>query len=300
MFLILSLMIGLLVASLVFIVGEETPSLLKQRLKKTSQSKNFTKNVTTDINSFAKFLLGKMKISKKEINKTKQLLLQAGFASSDEDVMKIESKRIKNMLFGLVAGLIVAVAIYSPKTLTLSLSIPLILTYYMYERIIFKLKRIIKQRQKEFTRFLPDAIDLLAICVEAGLGLDAAFTKVSEEFIVTSKTISTEFERLNRDILAGINREDAYKNLITRNQNPDLQSFVALLIQSEKLGTSITQSLDSFCDTLRTRKKQRIEELSQQASTKMTIPMVLFMLPAIFIVILFPAIQKIMVNLGHV
>lgn len=104
---------------------------------------------------------------------------------------------------------------------------------------------------------------------------------------------------MNKDILAGLNREEVYRNLILRNESPDLQSFVALLIQTDRFGTSITQSLYSFCDTMRTKKRQRIEELSQQASTKMTIPMVLFLLPAIFIVIMYPAIQKIMANLGH-
>ena len=142
------------------------------------------------------------------------------------------------------------------------------------------------------------SVDLLAICVQAGLGLDAAFEKVAEEFSLTSRTVSLEFSRLNKDILSGLNREDAYKNLILRNESQDLQSFVALLIQTDRLGTSITQSLNSFCDSMRTRKRQRIEELSQQASTKMTIPMVLFMLPSIFIIIMYPAIQKIMVNFG--
>ena len=113
-----------------------------------------------------------------------------------------------------------------------------------------KLKKEIATRQKEFMKFLPDAIDLLSICVQAGLGLDAAFSKVAEEFKITSKTISLEFERLNKDILSGLNRQDAYKNLVLRNGNQDLQSFVALLIQTEKLGSSIVQSLDSFCDSM--------------------------------------------------
>jgi tight adherence protein C len=299
MIFIISLIIGLLVASIFLLSGEDESSLLKERFKKTSKSRNIKKNITSDLDGFAKNLVEKMKLNKKQINKTKQLLLQAGYASSDEDVMKFEVKKVKSMLYGLGIGLVIALLVFSPQNVGMCLIILICLPFYMYERYVFVLQKKIKLRQKEFTKYLPDAVDLLAICVEAGLGLDASFSKVSDEFMLTSKTISTEFDRLNKDILAGINREDAYKNLITRNQVPDLQSFVALLIQSEKLGTSITQSLDAFCDTLRTKKRQRIEELSQQASTKMTIPMVLFMLPAIFIIILFPAMQKIMVNLGH-
>jgi tight adherence protein C len=171
--------------------------------------------------------------------------------------------------------------------------------YSIYKIPEFKLQREIKFRQHEFMKYLPDAVDLLAICINAGLGLDASFQKVADEFELTSPTVSVEFARLNRDILSGLNREDAYKNLILRNENQDLQSFVALLVQTDRLGTSITQSLDAFCDTMRTKKRQRIEELSQMASTKMTVPMVLFMLPAIFLIIMYPAMQKIMANLGH-
>lgn len=295
MFFLLSLIIGVLVGSCVFFLSKEEPSFLKERFKKTAKSNSFKKNVSTDLDTISKQIFEKIKVSPKQLHNTKNLLLQSGFASSDEDVMKVEIKRIK---YFFITGIFMAfLSILLPSKNILILS--LVISIYMYEKPILKLKKIRNERRKEFMRYLPDAVDLLGICVQAGLGLDASFLKVSDEFELTSKTISSEFERLNKDILSGINREDAYKNLLLRNQNPDLQSFIALLVQSEKLGTSITQSLDAFCDSLRTKKRQRIEELSQKASTKMTIPMVLFMLPAIFIIILYPAIQKIMVNMGH-
>lgn len=228
------------------------------------------------------------------MSRTKKLLLQAGYASSEEDVIKYDSKKVSTLI---IAGLVcVSILFIDFSTMTMISCILLLLFVYKMPEI--KLEKEIKARQKEFMKHLPDAVDLLAICVQAGLGLDASFEKVSEEFSHTSKTVSEEFGRLNKDILSGLNREDAYKNLILRNENQDLQSFVALLIQSDRLGTSITQSLDAFCDSMRTKKRQRIEELSQQASTKMTVPMVLFMLPAIFIIIMYPAIQKITQNLG--
>ena len=92
--------------------------------------------------------------------------------------------------------------------------------------------------------------------------------------------------------------EEALKNMSKRVNNQDLQSFCAMLVQSEKMGTSVAQSLRVYCDSLRIRKKQRIEELVQSASTKMTIPMILFLLPALFIVILYPAVIKIMENMA--
>lgn len=229
------------------------------------------------------------------ISKSRKLLLQAGYASSEDDVIKFESRKLANIFLAAIFVAIFLFLSFSQNAVIIS-----ILTLYLvYKWPEMKLKREIKNRKKEFMKYLPDAVDLLAICVQAGLGLDSAFEKVAEEFSLTSKTISVEFSRLNKDILSGLNREDAYKNLVLRNDNPDLQSFVALLIQTDRLGTSITQSLIAFCDAMRTRKRQRIEELSQQVSTKMTIPMVLFMLPAIFIIIMYPAIQKITASLGH-
>lgn len=229
------------------------------------------------------------------MNKSKKLLLQAGYASSDDDVVKYDSKRLANTF---IVSIFTLVYLFTDFSFN-SCVIVILSLYVVYKWPEMQLKKEIKLRQKEFIKYLPDAVDLLSICVQAGLGLDAAFQKVSEEFSLTSKTVSIEFSRLNKDILSGLSREDAYRNLILRNEVSDLKSFVALLVQSERLGTSVTQSLDAFCDSMRTKKRQRIEELAQQASTKMTIPMVLFMLPSIIIIIIYPAIQKIMVNLGH-
>lgn len=274
----------------------EKPSLLEKRFTKTTVKKDkLFNNIFSNLQELMKPFSQKNVKNPNYMNKSKKLLLQAGYASSEDDVIKYDSKRLANTFVVFVIAVVWLALSYSLNYLMIS--ILALLSVYMLPEM--KLKREIKSRQKEFMKYLPDAVDLLSICVEAGLGIDASFEKVSEEFSLTSKTVSLEFARLNKDILSGLNREDAYKNLILRNENPDLQSFVALLIQTDRLGTSIRQSLDAFCDSMRTKKRQRIEELSQQASTKMTIPMVLFMLPAILIIIMYPAVQKIMVNLGH-
>lgn len=281
---------------LTLIFTYEQPSLLAKRFAKTTvKQDSFFVNVTNNLLEIMKPFSKRNAQTSDYMSKSKKLLLQAGYASSEDDVIKYDAKKLTSTF---IAGIFVAILLFlSFSTNTIAISI---LTLYMvYKWPEIKLKKEIKARQKEFMKYLPDAVDLLAICVQAGLGLDAAFAKVSDEFSLTSKTVSNEFSRLNKDIFSGLNREDAYKNLILRNENQDLQSFVALLIQSDRLGTSISQSLSAFCDSMRTKKRQRIEELSQQASTKMTIPMVIFMLPSIFIIIMYPAIQKIMVNLGH-
>lgn len=281
---------------LINIWTKEPPSILQERFARTKVKKkeSFFTTLTLSLQEKLKPFSQKNVKSAEYISKSKKLLLQAGYASTEEDVIKYDAQKIARII--IVGG---GLFFYLITDFTTNAMIICILTLYIvYKLPEMKLKREIKLRQKEFIKYLPDAMDLLGICVQAGLGLDAAFERVATEFSLTSKVVSGEFDRLNKDILSGLNREDAYKNLILRNDNPDLQSFVALLVQSDRLGTSISQSLDAFCDSMRTKKRQRIEELSQQASTKMTIPMVLFMLPSIFIIIMYPAIQKIMVNLG--
>jgi tight adherence protein C len=274
----------------------ESPSLLEKRFKKTTAKQSgFIIDTINYLNEKMKPFSKKNVSTSNYMSKSKKLLLQAGYASSEDDVIKYDAKKLSNMLLVGIIMLVLIILSFSVNTIVISI-LALYLTNKMPE---IKLKKEIKQRQKEIIRYLPDAVDLLSICVQAGLGLDSAFQKVSEEFTLTSPIVSNEFARLNKDILSGLNREDAYKNLVLRNDNHDLHSFVALLVQSDKLGTSVSQSLGAFCDSMRTKKRQRVEELSQQASTKMTVPMVLFMLPSIFIIIMYPAIQKIMTNLGH-
>lgn len=277
------------------ILSYEPKSLLEKRFTK-AETKTDTPitNITKNLQEILKPLSKKNVQSPNYMGKTKKLLLQAGLASSEDDVIKFDTKRLLSLIFASVISIFLFII---ETSLTTAIGVILIL-YITYKLPEFKLHREIKRRKQEFMKYLPDAVDLLTICVQAGLGLDASFEKVAEEFKLTSEVVSTEFSRLNKDILSGLNREDAYKNLILRNESQDLQSFVALLIQTDRLGTSITQSLGAFCDTMRTRKRQRIEELSQMASTKMTIPMVLCMLPAIFLIIMYPAFQKIMQNLG--
>lgn len=279
---------------MIFVLTYEQPSLLQKRFAKAAQKEDLFAKITQRIQEVLKPFSTKNIQSSNYINKNKQLLLQAGYASTEEDIVKYDAKKVANTLFAGIFCFFLLLLDFSIYTIAASI----LFLFVVYRLPEMQLKKEIKARRKEIMRYLPDAIDLLSICIKAGLGLDAAFEKVAEEFKLTSKTLSTEFSRLNKDILSGLNREDAYKNLILRNPNPDLQSFVALLVQTDRLGTSITQSLESFCDSMRTKKRQRIEELSQQAATKMTIPMVLCMLPAIFIIIMYPAIQKIMLTFG--
>jgi tight adherence protein C len=146
----------------------------------------------------------------------------------------------------------------------------------------------IRKRQEEITDVLPDALDLLMVCVEAGLGVNAAFVKITEEFQLASPVVSEEFDIVNREMVAGKPRQDALRALSDRTGVEEVKSFVAMLIQTEKLGTSLARSLRIHSDSLRTRRRQRAEEAAAKTTIKLVFPLVLLLFPALFIVILGP------------
>lgn len=151
----------------------------------------------------------------------------------------------------------------------------------------------IRKRQEEITDYLPDALDLLVVCVEAGLGLNAAFVKISEEFKLSSPTLSEEFDIVNREMVAGKPRIDALRSLSERTGVEEVKSLVAMLIQTEKLGTSLAQSLRVHSDSLRTKRRQRAEEAAAKTTIKLVFPLVFLLFPALFVVILGPGIIQI-------
>ena len=146
-----------------------------------------------------------------------------------------------------------------------------------------------RKRQEELFHELPDVLDLLAIVVEAGLGLDAALTRVSEEQIFTKTFLALELKQVSREIMVGLPRADALRNLYERTGLEDIKAFTAMMIQTEKFGTSISQSLKVFSDSLRTRRRQMAEEAAAKTTIKLVFPLVLFIFPAIFVVLLGPA-----------
>jgi len=157
----------------------------------------------------------------------------------------------------------------------------------------FVLRAKIRKRQEEITDALPDGLDLLVVCVEAGLGLNAAFIKITEEFKLSSPALSEEFDIVNREMVAGKPRQDALRALTERTGVEDVKSLVAMLIQTEKLGTSLAQSLRVHSDSLRMRRRQKAEEAAAKTTIKLVFPLVFLMFPALFIVILGPGVIQV-------
>lgn len=136
----------------------------------------------------------------------------------------------------------------------------------------------------------PDALDLLVVCVESGMGLDAAIDRVGEEMKLSNAPLSEELRLYNMEMRVGKSRVDALKSLAGRTDLEDMKSLVTLLIQTDKFGTSMAQALRIHSDTMRGQRHQRAEEKAAKLPVKLLIPLVFCIFPALFVVILGPAI----------
>ena len=154
------------------------------------------------------------------------------------------------------------------------------------------LGRLAKQRQHRLRLSLPDALDLMVVSVEAGLGLDQAILRVAEELILVHPELSEELRLVNLELRAGTARADALRNLAERTQVDDLSSFVTMLVQTDKFGTSVAQSLRVHSETSRTKRRQRAEEAAAKTGAKMVFPLVFCIFPAIWVVTIGPAAIK--------
>jgi len=154
------------------------------------------------------------------------------------------------------------------------------------------LARMAKKRQHKIRLSLADALDLLVVSVEAGLGLDQALQRVGEELAFAHKDLSDELRLVNLELRAGKARSEALRNLADRTGVDDLSSLAAMLIQTDKFGTSVAQSLRVHSETLRTKRRQRAEEAAAKTGVKMVFPLVFCIFPAIWVVTIGPAAIK--------
>jgi tight adherence protein C len=162
----------------------------------------------------------------------------------------------------------------------------------------FYLRYRVKARQKAIVKALPDALDMMVVCVEAGLALNQALVRVSEEIVHISPLMGEQLALVNLEIRAGTAREEALRNLGERTGVSDIRSLVTMLIQTDRFGTSIATALRIHADTLRTKRRQRAEEASAKTTIKLIFPLVFFVFPAMFVVILGPALISIVRTLG--
>lgn len=157
----------------------------------------------------------------------------------------------------------------------------------------FWLTSAITRRREEIRLSMPDALDLLVICMEAGLGMDQALIRVGQEMRISHPALSEELLLINLEQRAGKSRVEAWRNMAERTNLDVIRSFVTMLIQTERFGTPISKSLGHFADALRTKRRQTAEEQAAKTTIKMVFPLVLFIFPSMFIVLLAPAVIQV-------
>jgi tight adherence protein C len=146
----------------------------------------------------------------------------------------------------------------------------------------------VAHRKDQIIQGFPDALDLLVVCSEAGMGLDAAMNRVGEEMKLRNAPLSEEMRILSLELRAGKPRRDALRSLAMRTDSEDIQSFAALLIQTDKFGTSLAQALSVQADSMRTKRTQRLEEIAAKLPVKLIFPTILFIFPSLFLVLMGP------------
>jgi len=152
----------------------------------------------------------------------------------------------------------------------------------------------------EIQAALADALDLLVACVEAGMGLNQALVRVAEEVRNVSESLAEELAMVNLEIRAGTPRDQALRNLAERTGSDDVEALVSMLIQTERFGTSVGRALRVQASTLRQKRRQRAEEAAAKTTIKLVFPLVLFVFPALFVVILGPAVIQVIEALSGV
>ncbi|HHN94368.1 MAG TPA: type II secretion system F family protein [Anaerolineae bacterium] len=210
-------------------------------------------------------------------------------AGNPYDLKKFVGMRIlAAILFGGLGIAIMFLGKSMPKIQRFAL--PLVGAGLGYYLPVLSLGSKIKKRQKEIIKSLPDALDLLTICVEAGLGFDAAMAKVSEKW---DNELCVAFRRVIQELQLGKLRREALRDMANRMDVPDVSTFVAAIIQADQLGVSIARVLRIQSDQMRMRRRQRAEELARQAPIKMLPAIAFLIFPAIFIVLLGPAVIQV-------
>lgn len=235
--------------------------------------------------------------NKKYLDRIRRLVLESGDIPTDTKIWQLlATQLIVGLGFGIVLSLFVLMSTQDLVKSVIGFIGGILAGRFLAE---FKLKGRAKKRKENIHRSIPDVLDLLVICVEAGLGIDAALKRVSDESSVLAPDLSYELSRLSGELNAGIPRSEAFVNLGARTGVDELLSLCSMITQADKLGTSISKALRIYSDDLRTRRRQAAEELGHKASVKMIFPLVLLIFPSLFLVLMGPSVLRAIEHFGQ-
>jgi tight adherence protein C len=235
--------------------------------------------------------------SEAKLSMVRQTLVQAGYRGADAPFIFLG---IKLYLAVLVPMAYVAMRSLTPHLLPMSAFILLSLAVLGFYAPGLWVSMKIRYRSRKVFEGFPDALDLVVVCVEAGLGLDAAIQKVGEEFHLTNRILSEEFRLLNLGLRAGQSRQLAFLSLSRRIKVEEVNNFVSLLIQTEQFGTSIAQALRVHADSMRLKRRQFAEERATKLPVKLLFPLLLFVFPGLLLIILGPGFLRLMKVFSHI
>lgn len=225
-------------------------------------------------------------ISAMEALKLQKQLLQAGYTSTDATTA---FRAIQITLLVSIPTLVLTVCFILDRPVNNFAVWGIVGAAFGYYLPKYVLRKKTTARQQRITWALADAMDLMVVAVEAGLGLNAALNRVAEELKQLHPDMHREMDLVNLEIRVGRSREEALRNLAERTGVDDIRSFVALLIQADRYGSSIAKAVRIFAESLRTKRRQRAEQASQKAALKLLFPLTLFLFPVIIMVVLGPA-----------
>lgn len=189
-----------------------------------------------------------------------------------------------------------AVALFVPTTTILFFLMAVVLGFFIPD---FWLSSAITRRRQKIKLSLPDGLDFLAICLEAGLGLDQGIVRMGTELRVSHPELSEEFVQINFEQRAGVARVQAWRSFADRVDLESVRSFVAMLVQTERFGTPISKSLGMFSDAMRTARRQKAEELAAKTTIKLVFPLVFFIFPSMGIAVMLPSFISIVRSLEN-
>ena len=229
----------------------------------------------------------RMESGRKDSSEVRQFLLQAGYVDPNSVAIYWAARVF------LAAGLVAAALTLLPLVGTTVLQMLMAVVWLGgigWVGPVFYVRSKLKARQKELQKAMPDMLDMLVVCVEAGLGLNQAFVRVADEIDHVSVVMAEQLALVNLEMRAGTPRDEAMKNLADRTGLNDMKSLVSMLIQTDRFGTSVADALRVHSDTMRTKRRQRAEEAAAKTTIKLVFPLVLFVFPAMFVVVLGPSV----------
>lgn len=291
---------GLTIGLIVMVIAENVrvrPAGMKARMAELELDGLFTRDAAArrarqrgKMKDLLEYLGEQMQERHNDWGRTRQRLIHAGYREPKAVPIFLGIRVFSAAMLALY-GFLGASAADLPGTMAIVATILGAATGWVVPNFILSMQ--VGKRQLQLQKALPDALDLLVICVEAGLGLNQALVRVAQEIRHGSRAMTEELSLTNMAIRAGTPREQALLDLAERTGVPDIRSLATMLIQTERFGTSIAHSLRVHAESMRTKRRQRAEEAAAKTTIKMIFPLAFCIFPALFVVILGPALISI-------